>query len=292
MYVYAYLLSKNCMGYPRSNTCMRILFYFFVAIALVLGVSTLASAAEPKLAYKDGSEELSLPEQGAMKGSKDFLLELRGEYPGYSMIIHTHFPQGLGQELDKVLLAKARELHAEFYSEALKGEEDMLQEFMSEISASLRADSPLPASADKPGWENSYFTAATYTGERPSENFFSIVYMVYWFSGGAHPNRYYKAWNFEVNSGKELTFKDIFPGRDSVEPALAQLAISALSDRVKDLTEDMMDITMNRISLTPKGIRIVYSPYEIASYAEGEFFVDIPLKDLEALGANTSIWKK
>lgn len=279
--------------YQWSNHCMRIVLYFLTSVILILAVSSHAGAAEPKLTYKDGSEDFSaLPEQAAVDGTKDFLLELRGEYPGYSMTIHTHFPQGLSPELDKTLLAKAREMHAESYSDALKGEDDMLEAVMTEVSAALLANKPLPPSVGKPGWANSYLMTVTYTAERPSKNVFSVTYMVYWFAGGAHPNRVYKTGTFDLKSGRELTLKDLFPGKKAVEPALADLAIKALAGRVKELTEEMMDINMNRISLTPDGLRIVYSPYEIASYAEGEFFVDIPLRDLEPLGVNASLWKE
>jgi len=273
---------------------MRIILYVLASIIVVFVVTCLAfraDAASPKLAYKDGSEEFALPEQAPMQGSQDFLLELRGEYPGYSMVILTHFPQGLGKELDKALVERARELHTEFHIEALKAEDDILADVMAEVSSALLEKEPVPGAAAKPGWESSYLTSSTYTGSRASDKVFSINYMVYWFTGGAHPNRVYRTWTYDVASGRELALSDIFPGRDSVEPALARLAIEALAGKVDELTEDMMNINMERIVLTPEGMQIVYSPYEIASYAEGEFFVEIPLKKLVPLGANMALWK-
>ena len=218
------------------------------------------------------------------------MVELGAEVPGYSVAVLTHFPQGLGKELDKALTAKAKEQHLALLNEALKQDDTAFEDFMAGVSSSLREKGVAPDNATIPGWQNSYFTSATYTGSRPSANYFSIAYMIYWYNGGPHPNRAYKVWAYDVRNGKELTLKDLFPSREGVESALAGLAITALSDRVKDLTEDMMDINIRRISLTANGLRIVYSPYEIASYAEGEFFVDIPLKALEPLGVNAAIW--
>ena len=273
---------------------MRIILYVLASIIVVFAVSCLAfrvNAAAPKLAYKDGSEGFPLPEQVPMQGSQDFLLELRGEYPGFSMVILTHFPQGLGKELDKALVERARELHTEFYTEALKAEDDILAEVMAEVSSALLEKESVPGAGTNPGWESRYLTSCTYTGSQASDKVFSINYMVYSYTGGAHSNRVYRTWTYDVASGRELGLRDIFPGKDSVEPALAQLAIEALAGKVNDLTEEMMDIDMERMVLTPEGMQIVYSPYEIASYAEGEFYVDIPLKKLEPLGVNMALWK-
>jgi hypothetical protein len=47
---------------------------------------------------------------------------------------------------------------------------------------------------------------------------------------------------------------------------------------------------MDRIALTAEGLRVVYAPYEMGSYAEGEFIVDIPRAELSGLGIKTDFW--
>lgn len=271
---------------------MRIVLYVLIFTALFLVVSVGAKAAEPKLVNKSVEEDFGLPEQTPLKGTKDFLLELRAEYPSSSVVILTHFPQGLSRELDKSLVSRAKELHLESQNEALKGDDASLEDYMAGISEALAAKDAAPEKQSGSGLENSYFSAAVYTGSRPSQDFFSIRYMIYWYSGGAHANRVYRTWTYDVRNGKEITLQDLFPGKEGVEASLGRLALKALSGKVKDLTEEMMDINMNRISMTAEGLQIVYSPYEIASYAEGEFFADIPLKELVPLGVNAAMWRR
>lgn len=271
---------------------MRIITFILLSIILVLAAIFMVPAADARADDPATGKELGLPDQPVQEGTRDFLLELRGTYPGSYLLVQTHFPQGLDVALDKVITAKAAELHADAYKEALEMlEGDVLSETMTQASAALHSGTPMPEDITKQDWSRSYISAATYELSHPSDRYASILYKIYWYSGGAHPNWVYKAWTYDRKSGKALTLEDIFPGKDDVTAALAALIQKALADKLPEVNSDDLSPTIERVCMTREGLRVVYAPYEIASFAQGDFFVDLPLKELLPLGVNAAMWE-
>lgn len=95
----------------------------------------------------------------------------------------------------------------------------------------------------------------------------------YNFSGGAHGMLSRQYWNIDLTTHKILTLKDVFGGN---EEKLKAVLWQHYANGAEDTFTAQADFTVSpQFYFTNDGIRFVYNPYEIASYAEGpqEIFV-------------------
>lgn len=120
-------------------------------------------------------------------------------------------------------------------------------------------------------------------------NLLSVGFFDYDYSGGAHGYYSTRVVSFDLRTGRPLGFDDIFrPGaRTSLLPLLTRGVRRTFGLKPTDkldtqLFDNKMKLTTN-VCLTPGGALFVYHPYEIASYAEGEIRVFVPLRELRPL---------
>lgn len=269
---------------------MRTVVYTLLFIGLFLAGSTMARSAEPMLVGKDIFEAVDIPSQAPQNGVHDFLLELREERPGATLLLLTHFPQGVSLEVDKAVAIYAKLLHAEAYAEVQERSDFVFEKNLGEVSSALAGGRALPERG-KRDWENSFSSVTTYEVTRPSKNYVSLLFRIDMSGGGAHANWLYKAASFDRASGKKIALQDIFPGKTDTAEILTPFITATLSGRDTNPAEQDLDIGMKRIILVPEGLRVIYAPYEIAAYSEGQFIIDIPKEDLLKKGANPAIWK-
>lgn len=124
--------------------------------------------------------------------------------------------------------------------------------------------------------------AATTTG-----HYLSIIMTGSEYSGGAHPAAIYRTYVFDLAAGKFLALQDLFePGSDY----LNLLSSSALGKIAK---LNIGDADWNRNGTAPQaenfrffwladdGLHILFPPYQVASYAEGEHEVVLPPGELD-----------
>lgn len=108
----------------------------------------------------------------------------------------------------------------------------------------------------------------------------------YAYTGGAHGNYGTSMYCFDINAQKQMTLGDILStdsvtiGRLLEQNYRKQYAVpdpAPLNSRlfVKNLEPN------NNFYFSPKGLGFSYSPYEIASYADGEIKVWIPFSELK-----------
>jgi len=117
----------------------------------------------------------------------------------------------------------------------------------------------------------------------------SLGYFHYSFSGGAHGSYGTTGASYDLRTGQRLRYADIFrPTADARLPALLGRAVRALvglgptEPLDKQLLVKQMPVTHN-VFLTNGGAVFIYQPYEIASYAQGEIRVFLPLSELRPL---------
>ncbi|UOQ78078.1 DUF3298 and DUF4163 domain-containing protein [Hymenobacter sp. 5516J-16] len=117
----------------------------------------------------------------------------------------------------------------------------------------------------------------------------SIGYARYDYSGGAHGNYATTVCSYDTRTGRPLRYPDIF--RSGTEAQLEQLlgryARLVLGLRPGQplsevLFENTLPVTRN-VYLTSGGAVFVYSPYEVASFAQGEIRVFVPVSALRPL---------
>jgi len=129
---------------------------------------------------------------------------------------------------------------------------------------------------------------ATYVLYRQAD-LLSLEFFRYDFSGGAHGNYGSTGASYDLRTGRRLRYADIFrPEAAAQLPAMLATAVRPLVGLAADdpldkqLFVKQMPITKN-VYLTTGGVVFIYQPYEIASYAQGEVRVFLPLSELRPL---------
>jgi len=117
----------------------------------------------------------------------------------------------------------------------------------------------------------------------------SLGYFHYNYSGGAHGNYSTTGASYDLRTGQRLRYNDIFrPTADARLVALLGRAVRPLVGLApnepldKQLFVKQMPVTHN-VFLTSGGAVFTYQPYEVASYAQGELAVFVPLSELRPL---------
>ncbi len=142
-----------------------------------------------------------------------------------------------------------------------------------------------------------YYSVFTYQVLRPSAAFASVHFTGHEYTGGAHANWFHVVLSYDLASGRRMEIGDLFADRAEGLPRL----INRIADGIQawkgadaepvERDPAAIDATMDRVALTPQGIRVIYAPYEMGSFAEGEIIVDIPREELLALGVRPDFWK-
>lgn len=120
-------------------------------------------------------------------------------------------------------------------------------------------------------------------------NLLSLGFFSYAYSGGAHGSNGTTVASYDLHTGSRLRYRDIFlPAAATQLPALLEQAVRPLMGLKpgealdSQLFVTKMPVTHN-VCLTSGGALFVYEPYEIASYAQGEVRVFVPLTQLRGL---------
>ncbi len=116
----------------------------------------------------------------------------------------------------------------------------------------------------------------------------SVIVAEYDYSGGAHPNHGVEVFNFGVIEGKarQVFLKDFFVSGFNPDPFVSKLVIAKLkkmegadwviSGELKKLDKKMIQ----RFSPGKNGMTWYFNPYDVGSYASGDFEVKLSLKEL------------
>jgi hypothetical protein len=125
----------------------------------------------------------------------------------------------------------------------------------------------------------------------PQKGHYTLRSFGYDYSGGAHGNYATALYTF-TPAGKLLRWTDILlpNGEAALQPILQKsiaqhLSLPASTPVVELglLIEGNVIPLPQSFALTEKGLRLVYTPYEIAPYAVGEIDITIAYKDLQAV---------
>lgn len=122
--------------------------------------------------------------------------------------------------------------------------------------------------------------------ERADDSFFSILEYEDFYWGGAHPNHYYTSHNVDSKTGVELTVYDVLADRDAFVKLLKKKMKKkakwcyGYDSMIKDVKKGKYDLTW---IMNDKGIEVIFSPYEIASYGMGEIEVKISYSEARGI---------
>lgn len=139
----------------------------------------------------------------------------------------------------------------------------------------------------------SYFLEAKYEIEQANTDYVSLVFTVNEDTGGAHPNQFFRTFNFDAKTGLSITLQDLFPAnpvyfmplRAKIKTAVHDELTAVLSEQGDNVTnpDDLLfeDISklkedvFNHYTFGTNYIRFFFSPYDIAPYAFGPIVVKV-----------------
>ncbi|NLY43554.1 MAG: DUF4163 domain-containing protein [Clostridiaceae bacterium] len=103
----------------------------------------------------------------------------------------------------------------------------------------------------------------------------SIVNMLTWWTGGAHPNSTQSSVTYDLKNGKELALTDIFDKpQDEIKAMVIEAFTKDIDERPEYYFEDAKDTVAKEIEnagfyLEEDGIAFYFNPYDIAPYVAG-----------------------
>lgn len=272
------------------------IFPFFVC--LLLATASPCAAAQSLLSDLTLAAAVDLPLQPEQEGLVDLLFELRAERADRTLLVLTHFPQGLGGKSDAAVAALAGAMHNAGYGEVQEQSEYGVEQYLLTLGERIRQGlSPVLPERKARDWSSTFACVTTWELFKPSAGYASVLFRESRSGGGAHGNWTYRCLSLDLENGRELTLADLFADADSAQPLVGARVLAALGSRrslsggAQDLVPEDVDVSMDRIALTPEGLRIVYAPYEMGSYADGEFILDIPKAELLRMGAEPRFWQ-
>ena len=117
----------------------------------------------------------------------------------------------------------------------------------------------------------------------------SLGFYNYSYTGGAHGNYGTAVASYNTRTGQRLRFADVF--RPAAETQLSPILDRAVRRTLRIPANEALDQTLfvkkmpvtHNFYLTSGGAVFVYTPYEIASYAQGEIHVFVPMKELQSV---------
>ncbi len=121
-----------------------------------------------------------------------------------------------------------------------------------------------------------------------SPSMMSLAFRIYEYTGGAHPNTYFKTFNFDLASEQVLDLEALFlPGSaplQTIAPLVQDALRTQLGDAVDEawLQEGTRPVDANYANwvLTPDALVFYFPPYQVAAYAAGPQIVSVPLSAL------------
>lgn len=134
---------------------------------------------------------------------------------------------------------------------------------------------------EAPWWLWEHFSAVTI--RYYSASLISMVNEVYQYTGGAHGMTVHTSMNWAVgkNGATAFTIDQMFKGGTGWEKTISDYVIQDLEARGADwvVSGEVRDVSadhMNRFTVSPAGIDLIFGPYEMGCYAQGTWAVLVP----------------
>jgi hypothetical protein len=136
-----------------------------------------------------------------------------------------------------------------------------------------------------------FFLSIAYEEYRFSDEIVTLVFTVGDYTGGAHPNSYYKTFTYHLAQGRELTLFDLFVEGADPLAVISPIVQQDLQTRIGEMTDpewialgtaENPDNFAN-FAITPDTLIFFFSPYQVAAYAAGPQQSSIPLSQLSAI---------
>ncbi|OYP01713.1 hypothetical protein CG709_10840, partial [Lachnotalea glycerini] len=158
-----------------------------------------------------------------------------------------------------------------YYKESQKNLEDQIQEYIQYAN-----DDYVNADADRQKYWNGYALGESYQTARVDSSIISIIEDSYEYAGGAHPNSYRTAQNFDTITGELLKLEDIFTDTTKAKEFVNEYLLKLMKDRVEeygyfeDYENSVGDIlTDDTWYLSDEGLVVICNEYIVSPHAAG-----------------------
>ncbi|MCR5054711.1 MAG: DUF3298 and DUF4163 domain-containing protein, partial [Lachnospiraceae bacterium] len=142
---------------------------------------------------------------------------------------------------------------------------------------------------------NEYFNGFEQTRNprvmRCDDRVLSIMYDYYGYLGGAHGDYYFGGYNYDVNTGKELSVKDVFKDTSNLNATIKEKLYESYPESAEEFESFGLDETLENylsgsegyeynFSMDLFGVTFQFGPYDLSSYAAGAESVYIPYSEM------------
>lgn len=232
--------------------------------------------SEPAEQPDAGEAENSAPLQGTYPDVENLALRTGGNGDPASVIWYPHVGN---EKVDKLLREFA---------------EAQSREYDNEVRDGLGENGEKPESWST--WEQTGF----FTLERPQPDILSVMFNIYSYIGGAHGQLAVTVLNFDLKTGRQLGFNDLFGNPQKALAIMSELTAGKLRKNLgEDADEDMIrdgteptEANFSNLSLLPGGLAVEFQPYQVGPWSIGQQQVDLSLEELAPAAPNPAIWPK
>jgi hypothetical protein len=200
------------------------------------------------------------------------------------------YPKDTGNaQVDQFFLKTALDYISQIGASSLEDGEVLTEDYLCDSDAELAAQ-------------------ITFEATYPSAGVLAVLNTYYESLGGAHPNHWFKSFNFDLGTGKDITVQDLFPDAQKGIAGVYALAYNDLCSKTsehdpaeyvlggtcgedKSPPAELLALTggldgLGHLTLTPGGARLTFQADDIWSYAQGDHVLQIPAPAMLALGAH------
>ncbi|GAB4490358.1 MAG: hypothetical protein OHK0019_09090 [Saprospiraceae bacterium] len=149
-----------------------------------------------------------------------------------------------------------------------------------------------------PNWGTGFFKSVETKTLLNTSKFLSFEMNASGFEGGAHPYYFAALTSYDLNSGKSVGLTDVVRDTSALRPMLEKGFLEAKKQTPADDTLKLSDLLFPEIGrlpistnfcLVPEGVRFLYNPYEVASWAVGPTDITLTWEQLGSL-ADRNKW--
>jgi len=253
----------------------------FSAILIFFSCGGKKESTENNLSYK--IEKYEMQSEGCDTLREDNCAKIKIEFPQITSFENTKVKDKINKSIESLFSSN---------EEVGREEVDFNSEMKSFIADYLEFISEFPDAFQ------SWFIERTGEVKLNKGNIFSIDYMEYSYTGGAHPNTFVIFKNFNLTNGEEITLDEIIPADKQEE--LTNIAETEFR-KLKELTPDA-DLGQagfwfenneyylsDNFLISDSSLVFYYNSYEITAYAFGPTELIIPYSRIKTLLGEKSL---
>lgn len=156
----------------------------------------------------------------------------------------------------------------------------------------LQADSDCllrAAEEEQGGWGVAGCYSVRYASYENENNVSFLGEKYQYYSGGAHGTTAYTGVTFDRQTGEMLTLDDFLGGQEKGRLLLAEYLIEQLNEEELYLWKDYAETIAYKLVFDPQfyvegdTLVFLFDEYDLASYAQGPFFLEVPMEAAEDL---------